>query len=97
MLQRSLGVPRAPTVTYNTDRLAANLVTAGRLLVPGTSVYLLASVARLARNHNHLSKHQLGNTPSVGVRSIEDRDTVTLGSEQISLIRANAEAPNTQQ
>lgn len=80
------------TVANNTQSLASNLPALGADLVPGASVHLVGSIAKLTGKNDDLGDDQLSDTARVGEGGVEDGDTILGGELEVDLVGADTEA-----
>ena len=77
-----------------TQGLPTNLPALSTNFIPGAIVHFHRTVAKLSRQSNDFRDDELGNTPGITERGVEDRDTMLSSVLEIYLIGTNAKAPN---
>lgn len=80
------------TVANDTQSLASNLPALGADLVPGASVHLVGSIAKLTGKNDDLGDDQLSNTARVGEGGVEDGNTILGGELKVDLVGTDTEA-----
>ncbi len=84
-------------VPDDAERAAADLVAAGRRLVPDARVHLQRLLRQPPRQRDDLADDELDDAARVGVRRVEDRDAPLRGRGEVDLVGADAEAADRQQ
>lgn len=80
------------TVANDTQSLASNLPALGADLVPGASVHLVGSIAKLTGKNDDLGDDQLSDTARVGEGGVEDGNTILGGELKVDLVGTDTEA-----